>query len=84
MISVDSILVVIWNLQFLGDNLASIDPRDMKLLPLDVSCWDESNELNSILLQSLDGELSLNILKFLTFDFFEFNILALSKVSFSA
>ncbi|PKB94359.1 hypothetical protein RhiirA5_438978 [Rhizophagus irregularis] len=46
------------------DNSPSISHGDIKLLPLDASQQDESDEPNFIFLRPLDDELSLKFLKY--------------------
>ena len=38
------------------NNLPSINPRNIKMLPLDASDYDDSNKLHFIFLRSLDDE----------------------------
>ena len=50
LLSIDAELYTFYCFKIFVNNSSSIEARDMKLLPLDASCNDESNELKFIIL----------------------------------
>ncbi len=55
--SIDVDIRLFKDLEYFNNNLTSIDPRDMILPPFDLPRLGDSNELNFIILGSIDVEL---------------------------